>query len=60
MLPRVSITAIASSGGKPTLGKKDRPLGTLLPEMEKNLRDFSFPMMERDVSHILLTPSSMQ
>ena len=49
LLPWVSITALASLGAvKPTLGSKVPPLETLLPDMEKNLRDFSFPMMERD------------
>ena len=27
-----------------------RDLEILLPDMEKNLRDFSFPMMERDIA----------
>ena len=34
------------------LGSKVPPLETLLPDMEKNLRDFSFPMMERDIPRI--------
>ena len=50
LLPWVSITALASLGAvKPTLGSKVPPLETLLPDMEKNLREFSFPMMERDI-----------
>ena len=55
LLPWVSIKALASLGAvKPTLGSKVPPLETLLPEMEKNLRDFSFPMMERDILKYLL------
>ena len=43
----VSITALASLGAvKPTLGSKIPE--TLLPDMEKNLRDFSFPRMKRN------------
>ena len=45
------ITTLASLGAvKPTLGCKVLPLETLLPNMEKkNLRVFSFPMMERNI-----------
>ena len=54
LLPWVFITALASSGVKPTLGSKAPPSGTLLPEMEKNLQDFSLPMKERDIPALLL------
>ena len=40
LLPWVSITALASSGVKPTLGSKAPPSGTLLPEMEKKSSGF--------------------
>ena len=38
--PWVSITALASSGVKPTIGSKVPPLETLLPEMEKKSSGF--------------------
>ena len=38
--PLVSITDLASSGVKPTLGSKAPPSGTLLPEMEKKSSGF--------------------
>ena len=40
LLPWVFITALASSGVKPTLGSKAPPSGTLLPEMEKKSSGF--------------------
>ena len=43
LLPWVYITALASSGAKP------RPRGQFSLRWKKNLRDFSFPMRERDI-----------
>ena len=52
LLPWVSITALASSGVKPTLGSKAPPSGTLLPEMEK--KSSGFFISDEGKRHFLL------
>ena len=57
LLRWVYITALASSGAKPTLGSKDPPSGTVLPEMEKIFSGFFISDEgKRHLSIFSLTP----